>query len=85
MLSAEDNELLTRNGPGTGMGEFFRRFWMPVALSRELPEPDCAPIRVRVMGEDLIAFRASDGRVGLIEPRCAHRGADLERAHLPWR
>ena len=77
MLSAEDNELLTRNGPGTGMGEFFRRFWMPVALSRELPEPDCAPIRVRVMGEDLIAFRASDGRVGLIEPRCAHRGADL--------
>ena len=40
MLSAEDNELLTRTGPGTAMGDFFRRFWMPVLLSQELPEPD---------------------------------------------
>ena len=77
MLSAEDNELLTRTGPGTGMGEFFRRFWLPIALSRELPERDGAPIRVKVMDEDLIAFRATDGRVGLMEPRCAHRGANL--------
>ena len=72
MLSAADNELLTRTGAGTAMGEYFRRYWLPVALSRELPEPDGAPIRVRVMGEDLVAFRATDGRVGLIEPTCAH-------------
>ena len=77
MLSAEDNDLLTRTAPGTGMGEFFRRFWQPVALSRELPEADGAPIRVKVMDEDLIAFRATDGRIGLMEPRCAHRGANL--------
>jgi len=59
------------------MGEYFRRHWLPVALSRELPEADGAPIRVRVMGEDLVAFRATDGRVGLVEPGCAHRGANL--------
>ena len=77
MLSAADNELLTRTGPNTGMGDYFRRYWLPVALSRELPEPDGSPIRVRIMGEDLLAFRATDGCVGLIAPRCAHRGADL--------
>lgn len=77
MLSAEDNELLTRTGPDTGMGQYFRRFWLPVALSRELPEPDGAPIRVKLLDEDLIAFRSTDGRVGLMEPRCAHRGANL--------
>jgi phenylpropionate dioxygenase-like ring-hydroxylating dioxygenase large terminal subunit len=77
MLSAADNELLTRTGPQTPMGEYFRRFWQPVALSRELPERDGAPIRVQVMGECLLAFRDSEGRVGLIEPKCAHRGADL--------
>src|SRR5438552_1164791 len=77
MLSAADNELLTRTGAGTAMGEYFRRFWQPVALSRELAEPDSAPIRAKVMGEDLIVFRDTQGRVGLIEPRCAHRGADL--------
>ena len=77
MLAAVDNELLTRTGAGTPMGEYFRRYWLPVALSRELPERDGAPIRVRMMGEDLVAFRATDGRVGLIEPACAHRGANL--------
>ena len=77
MLSAADNELLTRTGPGTAMGEYFRRFWQPVALSRELPEPDGPPIRVKVMDEDLVAFRDTGGRVGLIEPHCAHRGANL--------
>src|SRR5438105_985348 len=77
MLSAADNELLTRTKSGTAMGEYFRRFWQPIALSRELAEPDCPPIRVKVMGEDLIAFRDTKERVGLIEPRCAHRGADL--------
>ena len=77
MLSTQDNELLTRTGIGTGMGDYFRRYWLPVALSREVSEPDCAPVRARIMGEDLLVFRATDGRIGLVEPRCAHRGADL--------
>jgi len=77
MLTAADNELLTRTGPGSAMGEYFRRFWQPIALSAELAEPDCAPIRVRVMGEDLVAFRDTQGKVGLIEPHCPHRGANL--------
>src|SRR5438552_496193 len=77
MLSAADNELLTRTNAGTAMGEYFRRFWQPVALSCEVAKPDCPPIRAKVMGEDLIVFRDTQGRVGLIEPRCAHRGADL--------
>ena len=77
MLTQEDNTLLTRTGPGTPMGNLFRRFWQPVALSRELPEPDGAPIRLKILGEDLRAFRSTDGAVGLISPRCPHRGADL--------
>jgi len=77
MLSAADNELLTRTGAGTPMGDYFRRYWLPVALSSEMPEPDSPPIRVKVMGEELVAFRDSNGRVGLIEPRCAHRGSNL--------
>ncbi len=77
MLSAVDNELLTRTGAGTPMGDYFRRYWQPVALSCELAEPDGPPIRVRVMGEDLVAFRDTNGRIGLIEPHCAHRGANL--------
>jgi phthalate 4,5-dioxygenase len=77
MLSAADNELLVRTNAGTATGEYFRRFWQPIALSREFPEPDCPPIRVKVMGEELIAFRDTKGCVGLIEPRCAHRGAEL--------
>ena len=77
MLSAADNQLLTRTGPETAMGRYFRSFWLPLALSCELPEPDGAPIRVKVMDEDLIAFRSSDGRVGLVSPLCPHRGANL--------
>ena len=77
MLNREDNEILVRTGAGTAMGEYFRRYWLPVALSRELPSPDCAPIRVKVMGEELVAFRDTQGRVGLIEPGCAHRGTNL--------
>jgi len=77
MLTREQNETLTRTGPGTAMGDLFRRFWMPVLLSRELAEPDGAPKRVTILGEELIAFRDSQGRVGLTEARCPHRGADL--------
>ena len=77
MLSAAENERLTRTGRGTPMGEYFRRFWLPVLLSQELAEPDGPPVRVKIMGEDLVAFRDTPGRVGLLEPHCAHRGANL--------
>src|ERR1700675_2024349 len=77
MLNCADNELLTRTGAGTAMGEYFRRFWQPVALSREMAAPDSPPIRVRVLGEDLLASRDTQGRVGVIEPHCARRGANL--------
>lgn len=77
MLSRQDNELLTLTGPGTSMGGLFRRYWMPVLLSRELPEPDCPPKKVKVLGEDLLAFRDTQGKVGLVDPVCPHRGANL--------
>src|SRR6266487_3284656 len=77
MLTAEENELITRIGPGTPMGELFRRFWLPVALSTELPKPDCAPVRLRILSEDLVAFPDNEGRVGLLDRCCAHRGASL--------
>ena len=77
MLTKEDNELITNTDPGTPMGELFRRFWLPVALSEELPGPDCVPVRLKIMGEDLIAFRDTSGRVGLLEKYCPHRGASL--------
>jgi phthalate 4,5-dioxygenase len=77
VLSAADNELLTRTGAGTPMGEYFRRFWLPVLLARELPAPDGPPLRVTVLGEELVAFRDTEGRVGLLDPRCPHRGANL--------
>ncbi|MFN0072262.1 MAG: Rieske 2Fe-2S domain-containing protein [Chloroflexota bacterium] len=77
MLSREDNELLTQTGPGTPMGELFRRFWLPVMLSEEIPAPDCTPVKVRVLGEDLIAFRDSSGNPGLVDAYCPHRGAPM--------
>ena len=77
MLSAADNDLLTLTGPDQPMGQYFRRYWQPVALSRELPEPEGPPLRVQLLGEKMIAFRDTRGRVGLVEPVCPHRGADL--------
>ena len=77
MLSTRDNDTVTRVGPGTPMGQLMRRYWQPVLLSRELPEPDCAPIQVRILGEDLVAFRDTSGRVGLLEEWCAHRRTSL--------
>lgn len=77
MLSREDNELLTRVGPGTPMGNVLRCFWQPFALSKELPNADSDPVRVRLLGEDLVAFRDSNGAVGLIQNNCPHRGASL--------
>jgi phthalate 4,5-dioxygenase len=77
VLSQQDNEILTRVGPGTPMGEVLRRYWTPALLCAELPEPDCPPIRVRLLGENLVAFRDSDGKIGLIGEACPHRGASL--------
>ena len=77
MLAKEDNELITNTYPGTPMGELFRRFWLPVALAEELPGVDAVPVRVKVLGEDLIAFRATDGNVGLVDAYCPHRGAPM--------
>ena len=77
MLSASDNELLTRVGRGTPMGELMRQYWMPVAQSAELPDADGDPKRVRVLSEDLIMFRDTHERVGLIANSCPHRGASL--------
>jgi phthalate 4,5-dioxygenase len=77
MLSKADNDLLTQTGPGTPMGKLFRRFWLPALLPSELPAPDCPPIRFRILSEDLVAFRDSDGRVGFFRESCPHRGASV--------
>ncbi|MSQ09428.1 MAG: aromatic ring-hydroxylating dioxygenase subunit alpha [Dehalococcoidia bacterium] len=77
MLTREENAMLTQTGPGTPMGDLFRRFWMPVMIATELPGPDCDPKRLRVMSEDLIAFRDTSGRVGVVDAYCPHRGAPL--------
>jgi phthalate 4,5-dioxygenase len=77
MLSSEENELLTRVDPGTAMGNLFRRYWIPALLAEEIPEPDGAPVRVRLLGEDLVAFRDTRGRIGLLDEHCAHRGTSL--------
>ena len=77
MLRKEQNELLTQTGPGTPMGAMFRSYWMPALLAEELPEPGCPPVRVKLLSERLLAFRDSDGRLGLIDEFCAHRGVSL--------
>ncbi len=77
MLSAADNDLLTQVDPGTPMGGLMREFWIPAIRSDELAEADGAPLRIRLLCENLIAFRATSGRVGIIQSVCAHRGASL--------
>jgi len=77
MLSREENELVTRVGPGTPMGDTMRRYWLPALMTRELPEPDCPPVRVKLLGEDLVAFRDSEGKIGLLDELCPHRRASL--------
>lgn len=77
MLTVEENKLLTQSGSDTPMGQYFRRFWQPVALVEELPEPDGTPVPVTALGEELVAFRDSNAVVGLIDRYCPHRGADL--------
>src|SRR6202048_837496 len=77
MLKREDNELITRVGPATPMGDVMRRYWMPALLSSELPQPDSDPVRVQLLGENLVAFRDTNGNVGLVAANCPHRGASL--------
>ncbi len=77
MLKADVNELLTQTGHGTPMGDLFRQYWLPALLAEELPENDCPPVRVKILSERLIAFRDSDGRYGLMDEFCAHRGVSL--------
>ena len=77
MLTQEQNDALTRANAGTLMGDLFRRFWIPGLHDWEIPEPDCPPVRVKLLGESLVAFRDSENRIGLIEEFCAHRGVSL--------
>ena len=77
MLNVEQNELLTRVGPGTPLGETMRRYWVPALLDWEVPTPDSPPVRVRLLGEDLVAFRNTSGRVGILQSACPHRRAGL--------
>jgi phthalate 4,5-dioxygenase oxygenase subunit len=77
MLSADDNEILCRVGPGTLMGDLMRQYWTPAIRSDEMLAPNSPPVRIRLLGEDLIGFRASSGNVGLIQDKCPHRGGSL--------
>jgi phthalate 4,5-dioxygenase len=77
MLSHKENEMLTRVGPGTSMGALMRRYWIPAAFSHQIAQPDCPPVRVRLMGENLVLFRDTGGRIGLIDERCPHRTASM--------
>src|SRR3954452_3926755 len=77
MITAKQNDDLTRTGPGTLMGDLFRRYWLPALHASELPAPDCPPVRVKLLSENLIAFRDTLGRLGLIDEFCAHRGVSL--------
>jgi phenylpropionate dioxygenase-like ring-hydroxylating dioxygenase large terminal subunit len=77
MLKQEINELLTQTGPGTPMGELFRQYWIPALLAEELPEDGCPPVRVKLLSERMIAIRDSEGRYGLVDEFCAHRGVSL--------
>jgi phthalate 4,5-dioxygenase oxygenase subunit len=76
-MNKEMSESLIRSGPGTPMGNLMRRYWAPVLQSSEIAEPDGPQVRVRILGERLLAFRDTQGRVGLIDEFCTHRGASL--------
>ena len=76
-MTSEQNEQLTRSGPGTLLGDLFRRYWIPAILAEEIAEKDGPPVRVKLLGEKLVAFRDTDGRIGMIDEFCAHRGVSL--------
>ncbi len=76
MTSASDSEILTKVGAGTLVGDLMREYWIPAALSSEL-KADGDPMRLMLLGEKLIAFRDTSGRVGILDHRCPHRCASL--------
>jgi len=77
MLKTELNNLATQTGPGTAMGNLFRRYWLPALMSEQLPAPDCEPVRLELLSEKMLAFRDTSGKLGLIDEFCAHRGVSL--------
>jgi len=81
MMTQEENRLLTEIGPATPCGEFMRRYWQPAALAEELPAGG-APLPIKLLGEELVLFRDSEGRPGLLALHCSHRGADLSYGRL---
>ncbi|MDA1035708.1 MAG: Rieske 2Fe-2S domain-containing protein [Chloroflexi bacterium] len=77
MLSKAENELMCKVGAGTPTGDLIRHYWIPALMSSELPERDGQPLRVRLLGEDLVAYRDTLGRIGMVDDRCPHRGAGM--------
>src|SRR6187431_2056060 len=77
MLTAEENDLLCRVEGDQPMGRIFRRHWLPACMVEEVATADCDPVHVRLLGEDLVVFRDTDGRVGLLDDHCPHRRASL--------
>ena len=81
MMSAEQNDLMCRVGPGAPAGTLLRQYWQPVALSEELAGG--RPLRaVRLMGQDYVLFRDQSGKLGMLDRDCPHRGADLAFGRL---
>src|SRR5688572_18377612 len=80
MLTTEENDLLTRIGPGMPMGDLFRRFWLPIALLADAPCANGSPVRLKILDEHLVLFRDSNDKFGLVDAYCPHRGAPLEYA-----
>jgi phenylpropionate dioxygenase-like ring-hydroxylating dioxygenase large terminal subunit len=80
-MTEEENKLLTETGPGTPCGELMRRYWQPAALSEEL-KAGSPPLPIKLLSEELVLFRDDQGRLGLIDAHCAHRGADLSYGRL---
>ncbi|MGE3248208.1 MAG: Rieske 2Fe-2S domain-containing protein, partial [Beijerinckiaceae bacterium] len=77
MLTPQENDLMCRVENGAPMGEIFRRHWIPALLSEEVAEPDGDPKKIRLLGEDLVVFRDSDGKLGILDEYCPHRRASL--------
>src|SRR5881227_1292348 len=80
-MDKKENDLLTQTGSGTPCGELMRRYWMPAALSEELPRGG-APLSLKLLGEELVLFRDDQGRPGLLGLHCSHRGADLSYGRI---
>src|ERR1700722_2611325 len=77
MLTAEENATRTEVGPQKPMGRMMRRFWLPICMSRQLPEPDGKPLRARLLGENFVVFRDTEGKIGVLDEYCMHRGVSL--------